>query len=460
MMELVGENRNNSGVSISAGDDFDRSGKYLSCWNLRNYIHYSFFEHSKICCLHGRSPWIDLTESQTPLEDFLNFRNGIESTLNSGRDCICTNCPKLTYDSWGSDSRFSSIALYPSPRCNINCYYCSNECHKPLDRGYDWNDAIERLNQFLQTGLLYNWCSVEFIGGEPMFIPGFDNCVNYILDYMSSPIFVTTNSSIFSPAVARGLRAGRIVMRTSLDAGTRETFKAIKGCDLFDTTVSAIGKYAECSPSAVRVKYIILPENRNNKDCDAFLRKMREFGLFSVEIDFNIFDEPDSSSIESFIFAGQFIAQANKLGLDVNCEYKFVLDEKYKILNARQLIGEAYRTGISDYSYIRLTEKSDEYYGELTKIYLSDSDGIFIEGIAFDSRLKISPDEIAIFFGDMAIFVGVCRTVNSDIHKNLNSVFSFKSPDVDFAEEILSKVSEIRAYARFGAAWYCLESLK
>ena len=82
------------------------------------------------------------------------------------------------------------------------------------------------------------------------------------------------------------MQTGRIVkIITSIDAGTRETFKKIKRNDMFDKVMENLRKYP-VNKTKLILKYLILEGvNDNETDIDRFYEIAKEAGAVIMLID-------------------------------------------------------------------------------------------------------------------------------------------------------------------------------
>jgi len=92
-------------------------------------------------------------------------------------------------------------------------------------------------------------------------------------------IELLSNMSLYKEKLAALMESGRIVLLlTSLDAGTRETFKAIKRVDMFDRVVENLKKYP-VHKTRLMLKYIFLEGvNDNEADVDGYYEIVKEVG--------------------------------------------------------------------------------------------------------------------------------------------------------------------------------------
>ena len=90
---------------------------------------------------------------------------------------------------------------------------------------------------------------------------------------------VFTNSVRYSSAVEKFLKKGLIKIVTSVDAGTPETFKKIRGRPKFLNVFKNLRTYASIDPTRVTVKYIFTEDNNNKDELMNFVKNCQLFRL-------------------------------------------------------------------------------------------------------------------------------------------------------------------------------------
>ena len=119
--------------------------------------------------------------------------------------------------------------------------------------------------------------------GEPTLDKSFGQILEEINKHTSPKTYhrVFTNSVRISEPVIKFLKKGLIKITTSIDAGTPETFKEVRGRPKFLNVFENLQKYAEIDPSKVTIKYIFTEENKEEHELDAFVQNCIKYGLQS-----------------------------------------------------------------------------------------------------------------------------------------------------------------------------------
>ncbi len=92
---------------------------------------------------------------------------------------------------------------------------------------------------------------------------------------------------------------------TSIDAGSEETFRKVRGAKRLDKVLSNLRLYSSVYPDLVTIKYIITDENYQIKELEKFVDKIIEYDLvkcnFLISTDFKIEDLNDKKMISLMI---------------------------------------------------------------------------------------------------------------------------------------------------------------
>src|SRR5579864_5245984 len=121
------------------------------------------------------------------------------------------------------------LYLETTNRCNLLCTTCPRtyeELEPPADMSWELFtsivDQIPRLHRAVLHGV-----------GEPMLVKNLPRMVRYLKDRGTYVLF-NTNGTVLNERNGRALIAAELdELRVSLDASSRESFKAIRGRDYF-----------------------------------------------------------------------------------------------------------------------------------------------------------------------------------------------------------------------------------
>jgi poly(ribitol-phosphate) beta-N-acetylglucosaminyltransferase len=254
------------------------------------------------------------SDTNISYEKIRESKKKLYEAINQGKRTPCTGCPWLRKDIWKPLDRLeiSHISIEHHTICNLRCIYCSEIYYSGKETAYDIKLLFEELstNKAISKNL-----SIVWGGGEPVLLKTFDDVFSTITDwykFIYNNVF--TNATIYSKTLEKYLRMNKATITTSIDAGSVETYKAIRGRDKFHTVLENLKKYHEAGGDNVTIKYILMLENISEQELSAFIRKIKEYGLekCSFQISSNFKDETISDEIaKSAIFLSN---QLKKLG--------------------------------------------------------------------------------------------------------------------------------------------------
>lgn len=241
---------------------------------------------------------------QTPAETFRNFfalreqviRNSVEqegSEDKKGFYChVCEQFVQRDDRPWHcrADISLVNITVSPAP-CQGNCFYC--------DLRHDWyvwrdtaevHAGYERLLETLAYGRRKGLISPEarwvFASGEITIHP----YKKRFLELLAGQYAVfCTNGFLYDEDLAAFIRQNpRARINISLDAGTAETWKKVKGFDNFAQVKANLRRYTADSAggsSLLELKYIVcLDMNDKEEDYQGFVGFAKEFGVRQITL--------------------------------------------------------------------------------------------------------------------------------------------------------------------------------
>lgn len=170
--------------------------------------------------------------------------------------------------------------------CQFNCSYCrvgsaggrtlSPEMRETIGH-FDFAGLLRCLEDKNQIDLA---TPIEVAAGEITINPKRDAVLDALKRY---PVQILSNGAIYNEKVAALIARQGSFLHLSLDAGTHETFRRIKGVDMFDQVISNIKRYRDAGGN-VHLKYIVTNDNCDDADIDGFIRICRENGIGIINI--------------------------------------------------------------------------------------------------------------------------------------------------------------------------------
>lgn len=241
-------------------------------------------------------------------------------TWNQTEKAVCSGCnffKKMVVPPIEAEGNIKLLSINNFTICNSDCIYCSCTV-KEYDNSYP---LIPIFKRFLKYGLINENTLINWGGGEPVICSEFDKCASF---FINKKIKQNINSSgiKFSKFILEGMKNDLISVQISPDAGTPETYKAIKRQNGFDKVWENIEKYAKY-PDKLVVKYIIFSMNSNENDIRKFIEKCINAKIKKIVID----SEHYSSNGENSPFGKIGEQELNmaillkKLAIENNIEY-------------------------------------------------------------------------------------------------------------------------------------------
>lgn len=224
------------------------------------------------CCLNGnaKTKSVNFSFSGDLNADILNYLKHKakirEANQDKKKNTPCTGCKFLVESFWPDDVKgFSSLMFGKNTICQLHCIYCGVLPDNPEKHPIAIDEG-EFLDVLRKNHLIDELNFVTIASGEIAVHPGKDA----ILDgTYGTPCMILSNGVLYDEKIARNLLVPDSSLLLSLDSGTGETYITVKGCDVFDRVVENIKRYRDNGVNVV-LKYIVLPENNNEKDFDGF----------------------------------------------------------------------------------------------------------------------------------------------------------------------------------------------
>ena len=173
--------------------------------------------------------------------------------------------------------------------CNYKCEYCSS--NRPDKKGYNDRFSLEEyLIELENRDMVNDIFSVLYAVGE--------SCLNEkrfgLYQYCGEKHYfldVFSNCSVFDESLFSLAHRSPVIVRSSFDAGTPETYERIKGVTCFDKAIDNVRRYLEAPYLGVNLKYLFMPGiNDNEKDIDRFAQLCAELNVDFVTPVFSFLD--------------------------------------------------------------------------------------------------------------------------------------------------------------------------
>jgi sulfatase maturation enzyme AslB (radical SAM superfamily) len=220
--------------------------------------------------------------------------------IADGSHPSCAGCPNLIETEAETQTHpVTWLGITHFNFCNITCHYCwlQTSEHSPRNTGnrekpYRILPIVEGLiaDGHLAPNAIVDWGG----GGEPTLMPDFDEAFA-LLDAHGTTQWLHSNAvRVPTRATLPGMQKSRVRVLCSLDAGSANTYFAIKDKNHYERVCENLATYVR-NGAYVAVKYIMLDANCSFAEIEACLQMMKRVGCaeFVPDIDH---DRPDPSA--------------------------------------------------------------------------------------------------------------------------------------------------------------------
>jgi len=262
------------------------------------------------CCetIEGRPQptlWFDDDISCEDLYKLFNeFKIRTVKRLNSPKPPKgCIDCRHIETRWWKNNDEKIVVITFDEASggvvCQFKCVYCTIRKNFIPENTAKAEKILAFLEYLKTSGKLDEQTAFILSLGEITVSPFRKRIFELVRNFRCD---INTNSELYSKEIAEKLTDKRSRVQISLDSGTAETFKAIKGRDCFEKVCKNIQKYSKIGN--VILKYIILPGlNDNEKDVKGFIKIAvkvgAEIALSRDFYDVKKFDENIETCIET-----------------------------------------------------------------------------------------------------------------------------------------------------------------
>ncbi len=307
----------------------DISAKTWSCYDLHNAV-FLAPDEIRTCCkryfyqgkMKGDVVLInsDAHDAERPLDyqAIVDEKIQLHKEINRNNAPQCEGCPFLQFADWGQplSQGVSYLSLEYHSVCNMKCSYCSETYYGGKSAGYDIEQLIDSM---VQRNALDAAEYIVWGGGEPLLDKSFDQLLMQINEKAGAvKQRVITNATRVSDALVGLMKQDRAYIVTSVDAGSEETFEQVRHYNRMHKVLKNLQSYAQASPQNVIIKYILLPENHDLSELQAFMALLRQYQLqhcnFQISCDFK----------QAEVDEEEFLAIATLYGLLLKEHVRFV----------------------------------------------------------------------------------------------------------------------------------------
>lgn len=301
--------------------------KRLGCRFLGKFWQFDGGRRCKPCCFE-KSYDLDIDDSFEECRKAFQAQNKrIIDGLRDLKPTTCDGCPELMEDWWEVEPRLESISFaigFKGDLCNAKCIYCDADSflRSASDSNMSILDVCESLAESDEQGkIILTFNNAEFT------VNPYRREVMKLWKTKGWYGHVLTNGIVFSPELAELMKSGLADLNCSLDAGTEETFKKIKGVNKFLTVCDNLRKYA--GNGLVTLKYIILKNvNDNLKDISGFIHFAEELRA-DVIVSRDIYNRSQQMTEKEYELYHYFIWECKKRNLKISLPMDVFNEQDY-----------------------------------------------------------------------------------------------------------------------------------
>lgn len=242
--------------------------KYLSCHDLENGVIF-LSDGVKHCCglnkLGNEQKMIEYKQNMNfTIEEVIRQKETIIKDNKCGKQTMCTSCDRLKDGYWNVDKKVRQINFSLDYVCNLKCQYCEKWDSAYTDK--DQRQIPEMMSELEECDLVDISFPILYSSGELSILKNRKLLLDSMQDY---DMCIFSNATKYQDEILEKLLKSSSCIVISLDCGTRETYKIIKGIDLFENVCKNIKQYCENGAKVV-LKYIVMENNISKDDFEGF----------------------------------------------------------------------------------------------------------------------------------------------------------------------------------------------
>jgi len=251
--------------------------KYKSCVYIQQAVYLAPTE-IRTCCqrffvdgrIKGDVVIMSHNESgDITFDNILKQKEKLIHEINNGLDDRCDGCSLLIEKEWKkvNDEKINVISFENHSVCNMKCIYCSDTYYGGEKESYSLSDLLNSMRGKVSGDLHIAWG-----GGEPTARKDFENTFVMVNDMFSPRTqMIFTNALKYSKSIKSALNAGTAYVTTSTDAGSEETFRAVRQSKGMSKVFNNLRRYSVGSAEQVTIKYIFTELNYSQDELDGFI---------------------------------------------------------------------------------------------------------------------------------------------------------------------------------------------
>ena len=219
------------------------------------------------------------SDTDVKLDNIISHKKNIINRINNGEKTDCYGCPVLEKKEWldVEEEKFDHISIEHHARCNMRCTYCSETYYGGKVAKYN---LFKSLNELVLKNKIRDDAQVAWGGGEPTMAKDFKEIIEFInSDIKPKSQRFFSNAINYSEDIADLLKKNIASLTTSVDAGSIESFKKIRGVRQYTKVLKNLKKYYDCSPNNTVIKFIFTELNSTKEEVGGFVNDIKKYGL-------------------------------------------------------------------------------------------------------------------------------------------------------------------------------------
>jgi organic radical activating enzyme len=194
----------------------------------------------------------------------------------------------------------------------MKCSYCNETYYGGKKANYDLESVLKDL---INSKNIAKKINIAWGGGEPVLLDDFDKIFEMVNEKMNPhKTMVYTNAIKYNNTIEKYLKDGKIKLTTSIDAGTKETFKKVRGVKALNKVLSNLKKYFSTAQRGIVIKYILTDDNYSDLEIHSFLDNIQKNELQNCEFQISSDFTDENISKEKIFSALKLYFGLKKLG--------------------------------------------------------------------------------------------------------------------------------------------------
>lgn len=246
--------------------------KMRSCITIHKEFYYNNTDELSFCCWQT-GPCVSAGKEKLNIDGLRALQEELIKAMEMNcvpADSPCAGCSQIREDYYPTERGAWNVNYFGNNICNYRCIYCGLDhaamCENRKSK-YSMSEVLDALKQ--ENVLQENYLLSLVTAGEPMLYP---NRAEVYKQFDGEFFTVDTNGYVYDPDLFALMNEKKVTIVDSIDAGTRETYKRIKGVDGFERVRQNLKRYAQASVGIVVTKFIFIPGvNDFPEEVDGFI---------------------------------------------------------------------------------------------------------------------------------------------------------------------------------------------